>query len=330
MTHGWNWPAVILITALGAAAPATTHDATIDLGGLVLSVSISRTAETFHIVDQLAQWDPYAHRQYVRWGARSLALDAEDRRLLARHASLRRARGWGQGFEQAFLVPLPIDVAAKEAVAAGLLTDEEASSEREILEHFAPKLDSLMSRREAEEEAFESRLAGDRARLQPLIQTLVRFTGAHAPVAVPVFLVANPDSANGGGEANGGRLVIEVPGPDPEGVVLHEALHFLLRPHEREIQAAADSSGIPFQDLNEGIAYALSPGLTDDPARRDQLVRELARRVLRGTAGSDPYARFYMIAAVFRPILRRALDQGWTFERFLPEAVASWRRLAKP
>ncbi|MGH7647296.1 MAG: hypothetical protein ACREND_04210 [Gemmatimonadaceae bacterium] len=43
-----------------------------------------------------------------------------------------------------------------------------------------------------------------------------------------MYIVSNPEATSGGGEANGGRLVIEVPSPAPTGFVLHESLHFLL------------------------------------------------------------------------------------------------------
>jgi hypothetical protein len=38
----------------------------VDLGGLVLVLSDAPPAQIFHIVDQLSQWDVYAHKQYVR------------------------------------------------------------------------------------------------------------------------------------------------------------------------------------------------------------------------------------------------------------------------
>jgi len=69
------------------------------VGSIVYSISESRTAQVFHIVDQLSQWDQYAHKQYGRWAARHLKLDQNDQRLLQKHAELRRARGWEHGFE---------------------------------------------------------------------------------------------------------------------------------------------------------------------------------------------------------------------------------------
>lgn len=137
--------ALVLAAALllpGAAAAQATN---VNLGDLVLVVSDSPTAQVFHIVDQLSEWDQYAHKQYGRWAARALALTQDDRMLLRQHAALRRGRGWGKGFEQGFLVDATIERAAREAVTAGWLSAAEAASERAILEHFAPKLAPLLT-----------------------------------------------------------------------------------------------------------------------------------------------------------------------------------------
>jgi len=84
-------------------------------------------------VDQLSEWDDACHRQYGRWAAKALRLDQQDRKLLQDHAALRRARGWGNGFEQAFYVDEPIDAAAQNAVDTNLLRPEEAAVEKGIV-----------------------------------------------------------------------------------------------------------------------------------------------------------------------------------------------------
>ena len=83
---------LILILLASRALGATVS---VDLGGLLLSVSDSSTAQVFHIVDQLSEWDQYAHKQYVQWAAKSLKMTSEDQELLRKHAELRRARGDG-------------------------------------------------------------------------------------------------------------------------------------------------------------------------------------------------------------------------------------------
>jgi hypothetical protein len=322
-----TWARVLLLAAAAGApaAPRAAGPAKLDLGGVVLVVSDSTTAQVFHIVDQLSEWDAYAHRQYGRWARKTLALTDEDRDLLQKHAALRRARGWGNGFDQAFLVEGPVDAAAARAVDAGLLTAAEASSEAAILDHFAPRLAPLLAQGSGPIEAFGARLSGERTRLRPIVTQLAAFAESTTVPEVPVFLVANPEADSGGGEANGGRIVVEVPSPDPMGFLLHEALHTLVRPHLDAIRAAAASAGIGWEALNEGVAYAFAPGLTDDPARVDLLAEQLVAFLRRGTPSSDATAQAYMIAAVIRPLLRESMQKGETLTAFLPKAVQKWR-----
>lgn len=321
--------ALLLWSAPGGSPPRGRRSGTIDLGGLILTVSSSRTAQVFHIVDQLSAWDQYAHRQYLRWAASALPLDSTDRALLRRHAALRRARGWGGGFEQAFLVEDPIPAAAARAVSTHLLTPEEATAEQDILEHFAPRLTPLMDREAPAIDALIGQLHAEAARLRPLVEKILRFSEETPPIVVPVFLVSNPDTLSEGGEANGGRLVVEVPGTGLEGVTLHESLHFLLNPHADAIRRAADSAGLSFNALNEGIAYALAPGLIADPTGGDVLAGEVVRDLLSRTPPTDPYAQAHMVAIVIRPILTASLDSGTTITDFLPRATARWKRIAR-
>jgi hypothetical protein len=254
-----------------------------------------------------------------------LNLDSEDRQLLEKHAAMRRIRGWGNGFEQAFLVDDSIEAAAARAVDQKLLSADEAASEQTILLHFAPRLRTLRDQHQQQIEAFKARLMAERQRLLPWFDKLLRFAQTESVAKVPVFLVANPEEGSGGGEANGGRIIIEVPSPGPMGMLFHESLHVLLTPHLDEIQAAAESIGLRGQNLNEGIVYALAPGLTDNPAEADSLAEQVARYLARGTPASDNYAQSYMIASVIRPVLRSSIEAGETFPVFLPKAVAKWR-----
>jgi hypothetical protein len=57
----------VLITLLTLVTPTSSaQNRVIDLGGVVISVSDSRTAQVFHIVDQMSQWDSGVHHGYVR------------------------------------------------------------------------------------------------------------------------------------------------------------------------------------------------------------------------------------------------------------------------
>lgn len=320
---------IVLAAMMAVARPgaAAAQSDEVDLGGAVFAVSDAWTAQVFHIVDQLSQWDQYAHRQYVRWARTQLTLTAADSGLLQRHAALRRARGWGKGFEQAFLVDLSIEAAARRAIDLHLLSATESDEEKAILLHFAPKLEPLRQAEAPRLAAFRQRLTLERARLAPVIEELARFTGTRSPLRIPVFLVANPEENSGGGEGNGGRLVIEVPSPDPMGFLVHESLHAFLAPHEAQIRAVADSAGLGFDALNEGIVYAFAPGITDDPRQTDLLAEQAARFLVQGTKLSDPYVQSYAMAITIRPVLRAALARGDTLEAFLPQAIARWRQV---
>jgi len=305
---------------------ATTKN--LDLGGIVLSVSDAPTAQIFHIVDQLSQWDVYTHDQYARWAKNTHLLDQRDRELLREHAEMRKKRGWGHGFEETFLVDDSIENAAAKGIAAQFLPAAEAHTERDILLHFAPKLEPLLRQRQPEIDAFQQQLGAEQARLIPLMVQLARFAEVRNPPVVMVFLVANADEHNGGGGAESGRLVIEVPLADAIGTLLHESLHQLLDTQKQRIYSAADAAAIDHTVLNEGIAYALYPGIMADTERGDRLIEQLVRMQLRGTQASDPFLQFHLLAAVIRPLLRAALAHNETITVFLPEATAKWRSLA--
>ena len=48
------------------SARAAAQVVNVDLDGVVLSVSVSRTAQLFHVVDQLSEWDQFTHKGYGR------------------------------------------------------------------------------------------------------------------------------------------------------------------------------------------------------------------------------------------------------------------------
>jgi hypothetical protein len=264
----------------------------------------------------------------VRWAETTKLLDQRDRELLQQHADLRKKRGRGHGFEQTFLVDDSIENAAAKGIAAHFISTEEANAERDLLLHFAPKLQPLLLRRQAEIAALEEQLIAEQTRLTPLVVKLARFAEVKNPPTVTVFLVANAEEHNGGGGANGGRIVVEVPVRDAMGTLLHESLHRLLEPQRAAIQSAADAAALDFTMLNEGIAYALYPGITADVEQGDRLIEDLVRMQLRGTPASDRYLQFNQVAAVIRPLLRAALATNETITTFLPKATTKWRSVA--
>jgi hypothetical protein len=317
-----------LLLALVACAH-TPPQGPIDLGELRVAVSTSRTAQLFHIVDQLSGWSPYCHRQYGRWFAQHRPLDDEDRRVLAAHAALRKQHGWGMGLEQAFYVDAPLAGALSSAVAKGLLTREEASAEERVLRHFEPILRQLIDGEQEKLEAFRERLFDEAPRLREQAGRFARFAGSGS-LTVPVFLIANPETSNAGGGYNGGRLVLEVPGQPEAGldIFLHEVFHAFLEPRRSEVARAALScgAGLDEETLQEGIAYALSPGLIH-AAAGDPLAEDVAREASRPL--SEPYVRFHRLGLSLRGPLAKALKDGTTLPALLARSCSLWRMLSR-
>lgn len=313
-----------------ALMAASLQASEVNLGGIVLTVSDSWTAELFHIVDQLSEWDEACHKQYGRWAAKALTIDDEDRRLLRQHAELRRKRGWNNGFEQAFYVADSVETAARNAVQGGHLSPEEALAEQRILLHFAPKLMPLRQRSAAQITEFRQRLSREARNISKTVRALARFSETRTTVRLPLYLIPNPEQGNAGGGFNGGRLVLEVQAkPDALPFLFHECLHALLWPHKERIEQSAKSAGLSFGAWNEGIAYAFAPGLVDPAEESDSLGEALVRTMFRGTTPADSYVQAYSVAVVLRPLLRAAMGRGETITAFLPRAVEKWRARAR-
>ena len=331
--------AIVLLPALAlAAAPKQPKQAAGDvrIGKLILRISESESAQVFHVVDQLSEWSEFCHHQYGRWAAKAMHLTDADRKLLAQHAALRKAHGWGGGFEQSFYVDSTIEHAASRAFSMSphlgdmALTNDELKAERAILLHFAPKVRPLLDAQREEVRRFRERLANEADRIAPTVEKLAHFTGVTEPVVVPVFLIPNPEKGSSGGGYNGGRLVLEIQSdPDPLPTFLHEALHALLESRDADLAAATKrANGLDEQALREGIAYALAPGIISTRHDGgDELSEWLAIDVLRGLKPTNSYLRFKLVALVLRPLLRDALDRGETIAEFLPRAVDKWNHV---
>src|SRR6266550_2583547 len=173
----------VLITLLFVVASTSSAQTEIfNLGGVVISVSDSRTAQVFHIVDQMSQWDSGVHHGYVRWANKTLKLSQEDQKLLQKHAELRRVRGWGNGFEQAFYVDDSIEVAAQRAVQNKLISADEAATEKMVLLHFVPILSGLLEQSAPQIASFEARLKIEGKKIAPVVKQLVRFSETEGTV----------------------------------------------------------------------------------------------------------------------------------------------------
>ena len=226
--------------------------------------------------------------------------------------------------------PLPLEEALKSGIAQGWLSPDEAVTERNVLLDFAPRIDALLTTQESALAAFRERLRHELADRSQAIKEFARFTGK-MPDVVPAYLLPNPDPHNIGGGYNGGRLTIEIPtGSDAVPTALHEIFHAFLDLRRSDIESAvAGIQGLDAQTLNEGLAYAFSPGIVHrEPADDDPLATSVSEDLADGKPLSDTYARFSRYALALRPLLKEALaDERQTLSTFLPRAVDVWRAL---
>jgi hypothetical protein len=310
-------------------ARAPRSGTVVEITPIRLHIITARTAQLFHIVDQISSWSPFTHSQYRRW-AESWPLTADDRRMLDAHARMRRARGWGNGFERAFYVELPVAEAAERAVATGLLTDREAHAEADILDHFAPRIDPFIRTRAERLAAFVEQLRSRAGELRAITMQLARFLVLDStPIDIPTVLIANGSDQQWGGGFNGGILTMEIsPTRDVTYTIVHEALHAMLAFRQEALTRAATSANhLDEETLSEGIAHALAPGLLPGADRGDALREAVDRDRASGLTLDDPHARFDRYGLALRPLLDDALHNGTTLDEFLPLAIAAWDRL---
>ena len=169
-------------------------------------------------------------------------------------------------------------------------------------------------------EAFLRRMVEEREGLAAFAERVSRFFGGVRP-SVPVYLIANPSEGQIGGGFNGGRLTLEVPtGRDAYPSLLHEVFHAFLedkRPAMRK--AAVRVKGLDEQTLNEGLAYALAPGMIhpqDGP--RDPLRDQVAADWAAGKSMGDDYTRFNRFGLALRPLLTGGVGRPLPDLRHVP------------
>jgi hypothetical protein len=330
-------PILILLTLVAACLSwncfgGTNSQWRLDAGPLKLDIYVSETAHLFHVVDQISQWSEFCHRQYVRYiDSVDGGLSEEDRKLLAEHSAIRKKHGWGGGLEQTFYTPLDLESALAQGVKEGLLTAQEAQTERRVLTHFQARVERLMSEEAPTLRGFVQQLTTQRANLTTFAEQISRFVGG-AKLTVPFYVIADPSPQGlGGGGFNGGRLTLEIiKGSDMYPTMLHELFHaFILTKEETVKKAARSVPGLDEETLNEGLAYAYNPGIVH-ASGSDPLLAGVAGYLARGSSLKDSYARFNTYGLALRPLLKEALpDKRQTLETFLPRATDAWLVLAE-
>jgi len=306
------------------AAPLSLSD--LKIGPIVLTVSDARTAQVFHVVDELAK--PVAPQgAYGEWASKALPLDETERAMLAAHAKLRARRGVG-ALDQAFYAALTIREAVQHAVEKKLLTQADAEAEGALLEHFAPRLDPLLEAQGATLHAFEVDVAEASRRAAPLAAQLGRFCETTDTVEVHAFVVADPSATHGESAWRGGALVVEaMPDYDNVPTFLHALFDVIFARRRGSFAIASEKcdESIDPETMEEGVAYAFAPGLVH-PAGRDlllEMVNEDAARTLR-----SPEVRYERLALALRTELGSALESGHdTLSSFLPKECDAWAKI---
>lgn len=302
----------LTIALLAAQNNWPKPDQRVECGPLVYEVYISRTANLFHVVDQLSAWDNSCHGQYRE----HMQLSAEDEELLKQFAAVRAKRRWGQGLEQTFYVPLDVETAIRNGKKDGHITEEEARAIRPVLEHFGPRVDELVASKRAILEAAFRNI--DRQRMTRAATSLSKFCGVKKLV-VPAFPIASP--APGGGMMDGGRLRWELDSDRlPFSVLVHETTHEYFSQRGDLLQKLVDATpGLDRTLLGEGFAYAMAPGIYGDDDS-DNLAYNVGKDRANDQAWSDPGpGRFREYALGLRPLFREALENS-NLEDFLPRA----------
>jgi hypothetical protein len=306
-----------MIAGLLFVALAASPDR-INAGPLSLEMRISRTAQLFHVVDQISQWSPYCHDQYLAAIGR---LSTEDEAKLAQYRAIRQRYGWGRGLEQTFYSDDGVEAALAKAVAAQRLDAEAAATVKQVLEQFAGRIDALVTEETPRLRAFRDELGQRRGELEAFATKAAAFSGV-AALSVPVFLVANPSDNDTGGGFNGERLTLEVPRKaDPlVSLVFHELMHaFIAGKRQLLRDSAARLDGIDSETIEEALIYPV-PSCFETAS-----YKELKSRVAEDFAAqkplADPYVRFNRFGLGLRPLICDALAKGRTIEEVLPRAL---------
>ncbi len=164
-----------LLASILAVAAQDSKPGVIEAGALRCEVHISRTAHLFHVVDQLAEWSEYCHRQYGRhFVSQGKGLTAFDRDVLDEHVKIRKIRGWGGGLEQTFYSPLDVEGAIKAGLEKKHLDAGQAEVERKVFAHFAARVDKLIADHRKILDSYADRLLKEKKRLTDFADRISR------------------------------------------------------------------------------------------------------------------------------------------------------------
>jgi hypothetical protein len=302
------------------------------LGPMTFAVRVSRSAQVLYITDQLSLWSTNTHDQYAKWLAQRTPITEAEQQLLGEHARLRKATGYGP-LERAFAdtPAATISLAAARASQTGILSKLDAAREESVLTVIEVRVGPLIDEQDARLRAFREELSQHSQDVGRVLTDLGTFVGGvYEPHSIPLFLVANPDSRGGGGGYNGGVAWVEVGTPDTAKFTLeHEAFHIMLqrRTNDLDLAAATCGAGMSSHLLQEGIAYALAPGILHPPGTQP-LVSDVEQARANGHPSGDSMVQIERLALSVRPALEAALANHGDFQTFLQVACKCWVALS--
>ena len=312
-----------------AASPGSNESVITNVGGLDLELNMGRTAFVFAAVDEMSRWTPRYKPSYHEWLDRRHVLTNQERLLLTDHERLRRALP-ERGFYLSFGTNDSIEVATRRSELNHWLKVADASSERAVLDHFAPLFAPLYDERRARLGEFRDRLLGDAKVLDTTIRQLTRFAGGMPEQPLTLVLVAAPNGSEGGNVSgiNGTPQLIEMSDESDRGV-RHAIARAFINLHASRLGLAAAQCGSGLEPLELSRALVLAY-LDDQNDLRDpeiDLQRSVARGNVRSDGSRDPWVRSGRYSIVLRRRVHAALREGKTLEELLPATCEPWKKL---
>lgn len=320
------------ITQTPAAVPRSSSSPptrTIVSGPLTFEVSISMTAQTFYVIDELALGQA-SHPQYERWAAREGFLTDRGRALLEQHMAMRQRVG-ANTLERVFGTTLEPDAAMDRAASEAALSRDDLDVEARAFGTFGPFAKTLFARRAAALEAFREKLAVELPKLAATFDSLVTFAEAVQVGPIRVFLIGDPNDHGSGGGSNGNVWWVEVTdGSGSMGTLLFNAFGALLRHRDPEINTAATAcgNGLDRAILGQAIIEAFAPGTTSiSLTGEDELAGNVANARKWKTPVTDWHLRVSRFGLALRPILESSLARKKTFASFMANVCSMWTAL---
>ncbi len=311
-----------------------------------LTLRVSRTANLFHFVNNLAAWHFACRQHYNRaWLAETGPLSAAEEAALDEFRAIVREFPYGpRWLGRAFILGSAGDGAAFRATAwratRDLVGPDTAAMLWDVFATLKPRFERIWRRDQLRLDALTQRLDGPEglfrsagfARAAAALET---YFAAPFPGLVIDLLISRGENWSAGGANEGpGHVTLEVLETRDLGLaaetVLHEAAHLMGRRasipllesvfREHDVDPSADEQGWgPLYLVEEALTTALVPGGCLSPfldrTKDDYAAAAAACR----TRGEDQLAILYTLAANLMPRVEGYIRADRTFDRLLAE-----------